>query len=302
MPQLTRIGASVALTSSPAQPSRDEPRRPPRFLVRVLVASFATVVLVLGAVIALLGYQARQAIGERVREELEAGQRLVAMAQGEQQRNATVQATVLTQSDALAVAFEQSRGGRRLAGDDERMTALEWELRSVEALLDADVVGVTDEHGTVVSATGRAAAAWRGQPLPIDGDEPATFETFVTAHDQPFTLVAGSSPSIGSGWPRQAAAERPVAETTVPCSSVTPTTSASRSASTLRSSHSSAVMRSSSPASRRPPRDCSNATARASVCVRTVACTVALRCCSPCAIATRRWPASSSSRTRSPIA
>jgi putative nucleotidyltransferase with HDIG domain len=190
MPQLTRTGASVALTSSPAQPSRDEPRRPPRFLVRVLVASFATVVLVLGAVIALLGYQARQAIGERVREELEAGQRLVAMAQGEQQRNATVQATVLTQTDALAVAFEQSRGGRRLAGDDERMTALEWELRSVEALLDADVVGVTDEHGTVVSATGRSAAAWRGQPLPIDGDEPATFETFVTAHDQPFTLVA----------------------------------------------------------------------------------------------------------------
>jgi putative nucleotidyltransferase with HDIG domain len=180
----------MAVTPTPVAPARDESRRPPRFLVRVLIASFATVVLVLGAVITLLGYQARQAVAERVREELEAGHRLVAMAQTERQRNATVQATVLTQSEALATALEHFRSGRRLPGDDERITALEWELRSIEALLDADVVGIADEHGTVISATGRAAAVWSGQPLPLDADEPGTFETFVTAQGQPFTLMA----------------------------------------------------------------------------------------------------------------
>src|SRR5829696_6494826 len=129
MPTVIRTGSPMAASLSSAAPDRaperETPRRPPRLLVRVLVASFTTVVLVLIAVIALLGYQARQAVEVRVREELEAGHRLVAMAQAERQRNATVQATVLTQSDALANAFEQFRAGRRLAGDDDRLTALE---------------------------------------------------------------------------------------------------------------------------------------------------------------------------------
>src|SRR5688500_3935784 len=103
MPQLSRTGAPAIVPShsvSPGEPSR----RPPRFVVRVLLASFTTFVLVLGAVIALLVFHAREAFEARVREELEAGYRLVASAQAERQRSATVQATVLTQSDALANA------------------------------------------------------------------------------------------------------------------------------------------------------------------------------------------------------
>ena len=180
----------MAASVSPAAADREGLRRPPRFVVRVLLASFTTVVLVLISVIALLGYQARQAVEVRVREELEAGHRLVAMAQAERQRNATVQATVLTQSDALANAFEQFRAGRKLAGDDQRLTALEWELRSIEALLDADVVGVADETGRVLCASGRYTSAWTNERLLLDGDAPGPFEAFVTAHDQPFAVTA----------------------------------------------------------------------------------------------------------------
>src|SRR6187549_3476376 len=190
MPTLIRTGGSMAASHSPQAVDREGSRRPPRFVVRVLIASFTTVVLVLVAVIALLGYQARQAVEVRVREELEAGHRLVAMSQAERQRNATVQATVLTQSDALANAFEQFRAGRRLAGDDDRLTALEWELRSIEALLDADVVGVTDEAGRVLCASGRFTSAWSNQRLLLDSDAPGPFEAFVTAHDQPFAVTA----------------------------------------------------------------------------------------------------------------
>jgi len=190
MPTLTRTGPPVAAAPSLTPPDRDGSRPPPRFVVRVLVASFATVVLVLISVIALLGYQARQAIEVRVREELEAGHRLVAMAQDERQRNATVQATVLTQSDALANAFEQFRAGRKLAGDDERLTALEWELRSIEALLNADVVGVADESGRILCASGRYTEAWTNERLALDTDAPGPFEAFVTAHDQPFAVTA----------------------------------------------------------------------------------------------------------------
>ena len=118
MPTLIRTGAPVSATLQPTLADREGSRRPPRFVIRVLIASFATVVLVLVAVIALLGYQARLAVEVRVREELEAGHRLVAMSQNERQRNATVQATVLTQSEALANAYEQFRAGRKLAGDD----------------------------------------------------------------------------------------------------------------------------------------------------------------------------------------
>src|SRR3954469_13096738 len=134
MPTLIRTGGPMAAPLSATAPDREGLRRPPRFVVRVLVASFTTVVLVLVAVIALLGYQARQAVEIRVREELEAGQRLVAMTQAERQRSATLQAAPLTQSDALATAFEQFRADRKPGGDDDRLTALEWELRSIEAL------------------------------------------------------------------------------------------------------------------------------------------------------------------------
>ena len=79
MPTLIRTGAPLATPIQPAVADREGSRRPPRFVVRVLIASFTTVVLVLIAVIALLGYQARQAVEVRVREELEAGHRLVAM-------------------------------------------------------------------------------------------------------------------------------------------------------------------------------------------------------------------------------
>ena len=188
----------MAVSISPAAADREGLRRPPRFVVRVLVASFTTVVLVLISVIALLGYQARQAVEVRVREELEAGHRLVAMAQAERQRNATVQATVLTQSDALATAFEQFRAGRKLVGDDERLTALEWELRSIEALLDADVVGVADEAGRVLCASGRYMTAWTNERLMLDSDAPGPFEAFVTAHDQPFAVTAAPSASAAA--------------------------------------------------------------------------------------------------------
>jgi putative nucleotidyltransferase with HDIG domain len=186
MPQLSRTGAPAIVPSpsvSPGEPSR----RPPRFVVRVLLASFTTFVLVLGAVIALLVFHAREAFEARVREELEAGYRLVASAQAERQRSATVQATVLTQSDALANAVEQFRAGHRFAGDDERLT---WELRNVEALLDADVVGVADEAGRVLAATGRCAAAWAQQRLELDTRAPGAFEAFVVAREQRFAVSA----------------------------------------------------------------------------------------------------------------
>jgi putative nucleotidyltransferase with HDIG domain len=190
MPHLIRTGAPMAASVPPVPTDREGSRRPPRFVVRVLLASFATVVLVLVAVIGLLGYQARQAVEARVREELEAGHRLVAMTQAERQRNASVQATVLSQSDALANAFEQFRSGRKMAGDDARLTALEWELRGIEALLDADVVGVADEAGRVLCASGRYAPAWTNERLMLDTDAPGTFEAFVTAHERPFAVTA----------------------------------------------------------------------------------------------------------------
>jgi len=190
MPHLIRTAAPAAAPSTPIPPGRDDVRRPPRLLVRVLLASFTTVVLVLGTVIAVLGLQTRQAVGDRVRQELEAGHRLVQMAQTEHQRNATVQATVLTQSDALATAFGQFKAGPAVSGDDERLAALEWELSRIEVLLEADVVGVTDEVGIVMSAAGRDRAAWAGQSLAIDGDEKGTFETFLTSGNRAFTVTA----------------------------------------------------------------------------------------------------------------
>ena len=189
MPHLTRTGAPAAAIPSPASPA-EAGHRPPRFVVRVLLGSFTTVVVVLLAVIALLGFQARKAVEVRVREELEAGQRLVGQAEAERQRNASVQATVLTQSDALAKAFEQFRLGRTLAGDDDRLNALQWELRGIEALLDADVVGVADEAGRVLSASGRYASAWTGERLSLDTAAPGPFEAFVTARDRPFAVTA----------------------------------------------------------------------------------------------------------------
>jgi putative nucleotidyltransferase with HDIG domain len=190
MPLLTRTGAPAVVSLPPVPPAGGRARRPPRFVLRVLLASFATIVLVLGAVVALLVYHARQAFELRVREELDAAHELVASAQDERQRSATVQATVLSQSEALATAVEQYRSGVRPAGNAERPGALEWELRNVEVVLDADVVGIADDAGRVLAATGRSAASWAQQRLDLDTRAPGVFEAFVVARDQRFAVIA----------------------------------------------------------------------------------------------------------------
>ena len=81
-------------------------RRSPRFVVRVLAASFATVVLVLAAVFTVLILHTRSLVQRSVVDNLEAGQRLLALFERERQHEGALQATVLTESPTLKAALD----------------------------------------------------------------------------------------------------------------------------------------------------------------------------------------------------
>ena len=93
-------GSDRAMSAAPAA------ARSPRFVVRVLAASFATVVVVLAAVFTVLMLHTRTLVRRSVVDNLEAGQRLLALFERERQHEAALQATVLTESPPLKAALD----------------------------------------------------------------------------------------------------------------------------------------------------------------------------------------------------
>jgi putative nucleotidyltransferase with HDIG domain len=172
-------------------------RRSPRFVVRVLAASFTTVVLVLAAVFAVLILHTRGLVQRSVVDNLEAGQRLLAMFERERQHEGALQATVLTESPTLKAALDTWQSEAALPQGDsaegQAVATVENEVIRLAGLLQADVVGVVGVDGRVIASAGPRAAAWRARtPVTLgESASSAAFETVVTIGSQTFrTTVA----------------------------------------------------------------------------------------------------------------
>jgi putative nucleotidyltransferase with HDIG domain len=179
-------------------------RRSPRFVVRVLAASFATVVLVLAAVFTVLILHTRALVQRSVVDNLEAGQRLLALFERERQHEGALQATVLTESPTLKAALDTWQSEVALPGgaaETQAVATVENEVTRLAGLLQADVVAVVSVDGRVIASAGPRGAVWRVHPRVRLGESAssAAFETVVTLGTQTFrTTVAPLQ--LGGSW------------------------------------------------------------------------------------------------------
>ncbi len=121
--------------------------RSPRFVVRVLTASFATVALVLGAVCTVLILHTRALVERNVVDNLRAGQRQSALLERERQQSAALQARVITENSSLKAAFDVYQGEIALARDE-----------NAEALVLQTVQNEVDKIAAVLSRAAKPAA------------------------------------------------------------------------------------------------------------------------------------------------
>ena len=166
-------------------------RRSPRFVVRVLAASFATVVLVLAAVFTVLILHTRGLVQRSVVDNLEAGQRLLALFERERQhearcrRRCSPRARRSRRRSTSSSRSWRCRARRRAAS--RRVATVENEVNRLAGLLQADVVAVVGarrardcQRGAARARPGVPGSAWRS----ANRRRRRAFETVVTLGSQ----------------------------------------------------------------------------------------------------------------------
>ncbi|MGE3840770.1 MAG: HD-GYP domain-containing protein [Vicinamibacterales bacterium] len=173
---------------------RARPRRAPRFVVRTLAASFATVAVVLSVMFGTLVLHTREVVRNNVVENLEAGQRELALFEKERQQRASLQATVLTEAPTLKAALDTYLT-ERTVGDpsaaEQAKATLQREISKLGGLLRSDIVAVIDPGRHVLASAGVNTALWPpGQRVRLDGEEDGVaFDLVATVGERQFRVV-----------------------------------------------------------------------------------------------------------------
>ena len=139
------------------------PPHAPRFVVRVLAASFLTVVAVLAAVSSVLVFQTSAVVERGIIDDLEAGQRQLAASQRDRQRDAVLRASLISTNHTLRSvlqAYAAERAFGRDATARARLDTLQREIDPVARLLRSDVVAIVGRDGRVIASAGERAAFW----------------------------------------------------------------------------------------------------------------------------------------------
>jgi putative nucleotidyltransferase with HDIG domain len=153
----------------------------PRFVVRVLAASFLTVVVVLVAVLTVVGIQTRAVVERGITDDLDAAQRQLGASERDRQQDAVLRATLISNNRTLKRILEDYQEERAFGVDPlatrMRLDTLQREIDPVARLLHSDVMAVVGRDGRVIASAGARAADWPAGILML---RPAELDTFVT--------------------------------------------------------------------------------------------------------------------------
>ena len=136
---------------------------PPRFVVRTMIATFATVALVLSAVFVVIAINVRDYTRGMVAEKLEAGQRMLSALEQRRARELQAQVATLAESPTLKAATDTYHVELANADTTDRRELLETIDRELEKLavrIRPDVLAVINPAGEVIAAAGRRQAEW----------------------------------------------------------------------------------------------------------------------------------------------
>lgn len=143
-------------------------KQPPRLVTRALVASFATVAVVLGAVFVLISVDVQQRVRASVVANLDAGQQVAARIETRRRHDLLAMVSTLAENPTLKAALDtwQSERNTRGSSENELVATVQREAEKIAARIDADVLGLVDLDGRIVASAGHHAAAWtRGTTL-----------------------------------------------------------------------------------------------------------------------------------------
>ncbi|HEY8551775.1 MAG TPA: HD-GYP domain-containing protein [Vicinamibacterales bacterium] len=170
-------------------------RRSPRFVVRVMAASFLTVALVLTALFAVLLLHTREVVERGVVEHLEAAQHQLALFERDRQREAVLRATVVSENPTLKAALDTYKAELELGAEPatlrQVLATVQLELDKLAGLLEGDVIAVLDLDGHVMASAGPSAKAWRAgvQAIEPDGRRVAAAEKVVQLGTDSFRVT-----------------------------------------------------------------------------------------------------------------
>ena len=138
-------------------------RRTPRFVIRTMATTFATVVFILAAVLLVVTLIVRNSMQTSVVEHLTTQQGVLQTI--EQRRFAEMQslARMLAESPTVKAAMDTYHSEARLAVGEGRTQLLDTVSRELDELagrIRPDIIAVTDPAGLVIAASGRRRADW----------------------------------------------------------------------------------------------------------------------------------------------
>ena len=137
-------------------------KQAPRLVTRALVASFATVAVVLMAVFVLISVDVRQRIRASVVANLDAGQQVAARVEERRRHEMLAMVSTLAENPTLKAALDTWQSERTLGGrhEAELVATVQREAEKIAVRIDADVLALVDVDGKVVASAGRHAPAW----------------------------------------------------------------------------------------------------------------------------------------------
>ena len=164
---------------------------PPRFVVRTLIATLATVAFVLTAVLFVVTLSVRDHVRRSVVEKLETGQRLLATLEQRRADDLRTQAATLAENPTLKAALDTYQAEHRTASEPVRAQLIETigrELDKLATRLQPDVLAALDADGVVLAVAGEHAGDWPSEQLPeaLQATEPG----FITLDSGGFRVAA----------------------------------------------------------------------------------------------------------------
>jgi putative nucleotidyltransferase with HDIG domain len=166
----------------------------PRLVARVLVTSFLTVALVLGAVFAVLSLRVRDQVRQSVADNLASAQQVFTSVEARRQKDSRAAVATLAENPTLKAALDTWQTER--ASADEPTTAalratVQREADKIAGRVAADVLAVTDSSRRIVASSGRLALPWApGVSIGERSDDPSPVDRVIAVGDGMYHVVS----------------------------------------------------------------------------------------------------------------
>jgi putative nucleotidyltransferase with HDIG domain len=168
-------------------------KRPPRLLLRALLATFAAIVAVLSIVFVTFTVESRHRLMRETAENLDTGQRVFAALERRHQAEVFLQAAVLAESPTLKAAldtYQVETHQATVAPSTELLATVAREAERLATHATADAVVVVDAAGRVLASGGPKHRAWAPrQTLPLEGDPAIADERVLMLSGSVFRVI-----------------------------------------------------------------------------------------------------------------